>query len=422
MRDAMSEDNQTQSTFQAPPKGVGISPKLFMMVIVTLTVLFLFVMVMVINYRGKHESFHTDDPNTLVANQNGISPEAAINQLNQNEKNGLLISSTLQQKNPTNSDIQQMNKSSSTIPVYNHEQLQQLQQAASSVISVMNNYHGPMSAPVLANDANTNNQDNIMMNTRELAQLSNGNLSEERRNGNYQSQNMQQEKTAFLQAARQNKNHFYLSSTLQKPISPYEVKAGTIIPATLITGIDSDLPGQITAQVSQNIYDTVTGNYLLIPQGTRVLGVYDSKVSYGQKRVLIVWSRLIFPSGNSFDLQGQPGVDLMGMSGLYDQVDNHYTKIFGSALMFSVFGALGQLSQPQQANGVLTNQQIIYGAIGQQMSQTGAQLVEKNMNIQPTITIRPGANFNILLTRDMVLPAPYRTHISYHSHSQQYFK
>jgi type IV secretion system protein TrbI len=120
-----------------------------------------------------------------------------------------------------------------------------------------------------------------------------------------------------------------------------DIKAGTIIPATLVTGINSDLPGTMIGKVRRNVYDTVTGNYLLIPQGTTLIGNYDSKVVFGQSRVLIVWSRLIFPNGSSFDLQGMPGVDLTGMAGLHDQVDNHYKRIFGSALLFSVFGAAG---------------------------------------------------------------------------------
>ncbi len=214
--------------------------------------------------------------------------------------------------------------------------------------------------------------------------------------------NAQSEKIAFLKNANQS-NDDYIHSTVKKPLSPYELKAGTIIPATLLTGINSDLPGTIIAKVRRDVFDTVTGNYLLIPQGTTLVGVYDSQITYGQSRVLIAWSRLIFPNGNSYDLSGQPGVDLAGMAGLSDITDHHYTRVFGSALMFSVFGALGQLSQPQQRTDQLTTQQIIYAAIGQQMSQTAMQLVAKEMNVQPTIKIRPGMNFNVLLARDVMI-------------------
>ncbi len=167
------------------------------------------------------------------------------------------------------------------------------------------------------------------------------------------------------------------------------------------------MPGNIIARVRRDVYDTATGNYLLIPQGTTLIDNYDSQVAYGQSRVLIVWSRLLFPNASSFDLRGMPGADLAGMVGLQDQVDNHYFRLFSSALMFSVFGAAGQLSQPQSSNNQLSSQQIIDGVIGQQMGQTATQLVAKNMNIQPTLKIRPGTDFNMLLTRDMVLPSPY---------------
>ncbi|MDF1761036.1 MAG: TrbI/VirB10 family protein [Coxiellaceae bacterium] len=224
--------------------------------------------------------------------------------------------------------------------------------------------------------------------------------------GGYKSQNMQSEKLGFL-----GKNDKYSSdqikAKLQIAISPYTVSAGSIIPAILVTGINSDLPGQMIARVRRNVFDSQSGQYLLIPQGASLLGTYDSQVAYGQSRILIVWSRIVLPNGSSFDLHGMPGVDLAGMAGLKDQVNNHYMRVFGSALMFSVFGALGQLSQPQSNNNQLSNQQLIYGAIGQQLSQTATQMVAKNMNIQPTLAIRPGANFNVLLSRDMVLSGAY---------------
>lgn len=222
----------------------------------------------------------------------------------------------------------------------------------------------------------------------------------------YGQQNLQSEKVAFLQSNSSVKKNT-IQSQLQQPLSTFQINAGTIIPANLVTPINSDLPGHIIAKVRRNVYDTATGNYLLIPQGSTLIGMYDSQVTYGQSRVLIVWSRLIFPDSSSFDLQRMPGADLVGVAGLSDQVDNHYFRIFSSALMFSLFGAAGQLSQPQSSNSQLTSQQIIYGTIGQQMGQTATQLVAKNMNIQPTLKIRPGVDFNVFLTRDMVLQAPY---------------
>ncbi len=221
------------------------------------------------------------------------------------------------------------------------------------------------------------------------------------------SQSQSGEKQAIVQS-QQTQNLDVIGAQLQKPNSVYELKAGTIVPAILMTGIQSDLPGTIIAKVRENLYDTVSGNYLLIPQGTTIIGTYDSQVAFGQSRVLIAWSRLIFPNGTSFDLLGMPGADLEGRSGLYDQVDNHYLRMFGSSMMLSIFGAAGQLSQPRSNGQDLTTQQILYGAVGVQMSETAAQLMEKNLNIQPTLNIRQGAKFNVLLTRDLVLPNPYR--------------
>ena len=124
-----------------------------------------------------------------------------------------------------------------------------------------------------------------------------------------------------------------------KPLSPFEVKAGTYITAALETGIDSDLPGSIKAQVSENVYDTVSGNYILIPQGAKIIGQYDSKVSFGQNRALVVWNRIIFPDGSSIDLEKMSGVDISGYAGFSDKLNNHYLKIYGNAVLLSLMGA-----------------------------------------------------------------------------------
>lgn len=173
------------------------------------------------------------------------------------------------------------------------------------------------------------------------------------------------------------------------------------------------MPGAITAQVSRNVYDTRTGDYLLIPQGTKLFGQYDSQISYGQSRVIMVWSKLTFPDASTYDLQGMPGADLSGFSGISDQVNNHYVKIFGSALLFSLFGAGSQLSQPANTGSGQSNSQIIYGAIGQQMTQAATKQIEHNMQIQPTLTIRTGTHFNILVTREMVFDQPYQFDVQY---------
>lgn len=203
----------------------------------------------------------------------------------------------------------------------------------------------------------------------------------------------------------------YLSQTLENPISPYEVKAGTIIPGILITGINSDLPGEIIGMVRSQVYDTVSGNELLIPQGAKLLGVYNSKIVYGQKRVLIAWHRIIFPNGQSISLEGMPGIDLSGYSGFKDKVDNHYAKLFSGVLLMSVLSAGAQLSQPQESTNPFQAPsvgQTIAQSVGLNIANTATEMTNKNLNIEPTLIIRQGYLFNILVTKDMVFPHPYQ--------------
>ena len=223
-------------------------------------------------------------------------------------------------------------------------------------------------------------------------------------------QNLQGEKKAFLQSEAQSHDGDYLGSALKNPVSPYEVQAGTIIPGVLITGINSDLPGKIKGQVRSNVYDSISGKFLLIPQGATLVGVYDSQVTYGQRRVLIAWSRIIFPNGQSINLQGMPGVDMSGYAGFHDQVDNHYTKIFGSVVFMSVLGAAAQLSQPQSSSNpwqAPTVSQTLAQSLGTNLANTGTMLTAKNINIQPTLEIRQGYQFNISVTKDIVFPGSY---------------
>jgi len=226
--------------------------------------------------------------------------------------------------------------------------------------------------------------------------------------------NKQERKDQFLQKAKL-ADPDYSPSVKTTPRSPYELKAGSIIPAVMIGGINSDLPGQVIAQVRENVYDTKTGTLLLIPQGSRLVGLYDAHVAYGQQRVLLAWTRVIYPDGSNFDLKGMPGSDKGGYAGFFDQVDNHYVKIFGSALMMSVISAGVQLSQPNNGTNTTTNapsvSQTVGSALGQQLGQTGKQLgqtgmniTQKNLNIQPTLEIRPGYQFNVMVTADMILP------------------
>jgi type IV secretion system protein VirB10 len=204
----------------------------------------------------------------------------------------------------------------------------------------------------------------------------------------------------------------YLRSSVRKPVSPYEVKAGTIIPAVLLTAINSDLPGQITGQVRENVYDSDTGEHLLIPQGTRLVGLYDHHIVYGQQRVLITWKRLILPNGSSLSLRdGMPGTDADGAAGFHDQVNNHYLRIFGHALLMSVISAGVQLSQiPQYGQSFAgpTAGNVLGGAVGQQLGSATSEVLRRGMNVSPTLEIRPGFAFNVMVTQDVIFPGPYQ--------------
>lgn len=204
-----------------------------------------------------------------------------------------------------------------------------------------------------------------------------------------------------------------LNSKLQNPSTPYELVAGNVIPGVMVSGIRSDLPGQITGQVSQNVYDTATGKYLLIPQGTKLLGLYSSDVSYGQDTLLVAWQRLTFPDGRKLDIGSMPGTDNAGMAGFRDQVDNHYIKIFGSAMLMSgiVGGITYSQSQNQANNGFYaqpTAGSVLSQALGQQLGEVTAQLIAKNLNVAPNIKIGSGYEFNIIVTKDLVFKKPYR--------------
>jgi type IV secretion system protein VirB10 len=163
-------------------------------------------------------------------------------------------------------------------------------------------------------------------------------------------------------------------------VSPFELKTGTVIPGVMIGGINSDLPGQIVAQVRENVWDTATGHHLLIPQGARLVGTYDNQVTRGQSRVLVAWTRIIYPDGSSVDLGTMPGADQGGYAGFSDKVNNHYVRVFGDALLMSLFSAGIQLSQPKSndsMNGGYSSQQIIAASLGQQLGQAGMQITQR---------------------------------------------
>jgi len=222
-------------------------------------------------------------------------------------------------------------------------------------------------------------------------------------------QNDQWRKEAFLEKAREPTINNYLKFTRTAALGKYEVKMGWDIPAILEQGINSDLPGEVKALVRSNVYDTATGQYLLIPQGSRMIGVYDSQISYGQNRLQVVWSRIIYPDGSSINLDGMMGQDIKGMAGFHDQVDNHYKRLIGFALLTSVFTAGIELSQRQNTSLLTTPTagQTASSAVGQQLAQLGTEITRKNLSIQPTLKIPVGYRFNVRVNRDILFEAPY---------------
>ncbi len=187
--------------------------------------------------------------------------------------------------------------------------------------------------------------------------------------------------------------------------SAYEVRAGTIIPAVMIGGVNSDLPGQLLAQVSGNVYDTATGRFIVIPQGSKLLGVYDSRVATGQERVLVAWTRIIFPDASAIDLGRMAGSDEGGYAGFHDQVNDHFWKVWSNALLLSAFSAGIQLSQGSSNNQTagLNATQTVAASTGQQMGQLGMEIARRNLQIQPTLEVRPGYRFVIQVAKDLIL-------------------
>jgi type IV secretion system protein TrbI len=218
--------------------------------------------------------------------------------------------------------------------------------------------------------------------------------------------NRQERKNAFLDVQGASKTSDYLVTSVQHPRSPYELKAGTIVPAVLVTGINSDLPGPVIGQVRENVYDTVTGNYLLVPQGARLIATYDSMVSWGQERVLVCWNRLIFPNGDSVNLQCMPAADLEGAAGLTDEVNEHWWRLIKGAAIATLLAATSEGLAGNVSSYNPTVPQMFAAGAGQQINQVGQQITRRDLQVQPTITVRPGFSVNVIVTKDVVLP-PY---------------
>nr|WP_293991500.1 TrbI/VirB10 family protein [uncultured Fusobacterium sp.] len=215
--------------------------------------------------------------------------------------------------------------------------------------------------------------------------------------------NKQKDKKNFFK--NEEKRRIYNSGRELYSISPYEIKAGTYIPGVLISGINSDLPGNIKGQVREDVYDTVTGNYLLIPKGTTLIGTYDSGITFGQNRALIVWQRLIFPNGKTMLLDNMGGVDLSGYAGFKDRVDNHNLELFKAVILSSILGAGTAIVSDDNDKENDWRGEAGRGA-GEQVIMIGNRLADKLLALQPTITIRPGYRFNIMIHSDLIL-TPY---------------
>jgi len=213
---------------------------------------------------------------------------------------------------------------------------------------------------------------------------------------------------AFLEQPREGKGSTVIARLDSAP-SPFTLEAGTVIPGFLLTGINSDLPGDVVAQVSRGVYDSRTQRTLLIPKGARLIGTYDNRVVAGEDRLLVAWTRLILPDGRSMRLPGLALKDEAGQTGTKDLVDTHWQRVFGHALLLSAVGAGVQLSQPQQATAFTSPSagQVAAGALGQELSGVALELLRRGMDAPPTIVIRQGQPFNVFLNGDLVFDGPY---------------
>jgi type IV secretion system protein TrbI len=215
-------------------------------------------------------------------------------------------------------------------------------------------------------------------------------------------QNGQQRKLDFIK--QPGGQSAYNAYPLQDAVSPYQVMAGSVIAASLITGINSDLPGLVVAQVTENTYDTVSGRFLLIPQGARLIGSYDSVVAFGQSRALLVWQRIIMPDGSSIQIENLPATDASGYAGLADQVDVHTWQLLRGVVLSTLLGVGTELSLGNDESDLV---RAIRESTQQNVNRAGQRITEKNLNIQPTITVRPGWPLRVIVHKDLIL-RPYR--------------
>jgi type IV secretion system protein VirB10 len=212
----------------------------------------------------------------------------------------------------------------------------------------------------------------------------------------------QTRKLTFLKAGLE--KDIYNPHGLQTPVSAYQLMAGTIIAASLITGLNSDLPGFVIAQVTEHVYDTVSGRFLLIPQGARLIGKYDNIVAFGQERALVVWQRIILPDGSSIVIDNLPATDTGGYAGLADEVDLHTWKLLKGVALATVLGVGSELAFGSAESDLV---KALQQSTQSTTNRAGQRLVERNLNVQPTITVRPGWPLRVIVHKDIVL-RPYR--------------
>lgn len=201
----------------------------------------------------------------------------------------------------------------------------------------------------------------------------------------------------------------YLPNRVVDQISPFELKRGSVIPTTLVNGVNSDLPGRLIAQVSQNVFDSATGRLLLIPQGSKLFGRYDSEVTHGQSRVLVIWTDIVFPNGSTLQIGGMAGADPAGYGGFKDQVDTHFFETFGSAILVALIGAGTEMLLPSEGQGTASSspENSVRESFAETFSELTEQTTSRNMNVQPTLEIRPGYRFNVLVDQDIVFPRSF---------------
>ncbi|MDY6420929.1 MAG: TrbI/VirB10 family protein [Succinivibrio dextrinosolvens] len=203
------------------------------------------------------------------------------------------------------------------------------------------------------------------------------------------------------------------SGKLEAPVNDFIVRAGFVIPATMISGITSDTPGQIMAQVNQSVFDTATGHHLLIPQGSRLVGTYSAGAVFGQERIMIAWQRIIYPDNKALDLNTMPGADMGGYSGFTDGVDNHWWKLISSAFLMSGITAAVTVSTDKGNNNSSNNNSstndVLRSSMATQFGSVVAKVIQRNLNVAPTLTIRPGYNFNVMVTKDLIFNGPYKS-------------